>query len=383
MSILSTMSRLPAATAIIGALLLAAGRTLPTSAAQSAPTGTPLNRPAQAHSAPESPQAPAPAIVSGAAATTDEVGLLDVAFPGGSVSDFAQALRKASKSANIVVMQDAADIAVPPMALSQVSVGTAVGILSELTPTGGTRLVVASTGGVDSRTGRRIGAGQPAFVIGINSPSLQQARAGSSQQRLTRVESLSRLLEAGLTAERVLEAVEVAVRSTGLEHETTLAYHEPTRLLVATGSEPSVQAIGNVLGALAPRRSNAELKALDEQRAQLEAEVAQGHRQTVAIQTRAEVLQDELRSREQQLRQATEEISALTVNGRMVGAEIERLTWELAVKEKAMAQQQHQLQTLTLEAETHRREMDQARSLLSRLMERLKANNINVDDIRP
>jgi len=322
---------------------------------------------------------------AGASGSAADVELIDVAFGGGSISDFVEAIRQAARSANIVIMREAAEVPVPPMVLSQVSVGTAVALLPELVRPGSGHLVVTpivTTLPSDPRTGRPRGnIGQSAYVIAVSTPSLQQARTNSMQQRVTRVETLTRLLEAGLTAERVLEAVEVAVRSTGLEHDTTLAYHEPTRLLVATGPDPSVQAVVNVLGALVPRRSSAELKAMDEQRGQLELALVDRQREAVTLQTRAEVLHEELRAREQQLRQANDQIASLTVERRVAEADLLRLEKALAANERVVAGMKHETQRLLEENQSHAQEMERAQALLARLVDRLKANKIWIDDI--
>lgn len=306
----------------------------------------------------------------------------DVEFGGGTIARYVDAVRQAAGGANIVVKPEAAGLRLPTIAMRGVTVETALAVLQEqIHDDPNMQVVLSNSQAVDPRTGRRrSSSGHPAFVIGAQ--SMAQARGGYGAPKQTRIESLARIIEEGrFSAEKALDAVEAAVRSTGFLEETTLAYHEPTSLLIVTGPEPAALAAINVLSALSPRRSAADLKAIEERQARLERESADANRLLVEAQTRFEVLQDSFRAREERLRQIEQELLAQSVDRATLAEEAKRLSGARSEQQRAREDLERRLVVTSEALERMHREKDKAESLARRALDRLKQQGVTIDDL--
>lgn len=170
----------------------------------------------------ESAQAPRPAMFS-----------LD--FPGGTVRDYAHAIRKACASANIVVLGNAGDSLLAPMMLRDVTVEAAVRALEG--PQENT------TGAPTARFVRGVSiAGTPESVFSIQE---ETKRTGPDESAHVRVWSLAPALTTGVRLEDLLSAIEAALAVDG--RPSKLNYHEATSLLIVRAVETQHQLVDSVI----------------------------------------------------------------------------------------------------------------------------------------
>ena len=293
--------------------------------------------------------------------------LFDLDFVGGTVGHYAEALRQAAPGVNVIVMPEAADVSLPPIRLSQVTARTAVRLLEQQFHGGTPRLDIS-----ESDSGRGPVRGSPAFVISARKPNGSPTDPNSAGI-ITEIESLAWLLGEGqVAADVVLQAVEVAVRATGLEERTTLAYHEPTKLLMVTGPERAVRATQSVISALEPRRATADPALLKELRAKLDAQEMQSQRMLVEAETRASLLRSTLERREAEVTTLQERLLVATIEQRAARGELEqaKAAAEARAEESTLAMQRTQVLS---------NERQELQARIARLEQLLRANNIRFD----
>jgi hypothetical protein len=175
------------------------------------------------------------------------VNTFDVVFPGGTVAQFADAVRQATNHrVNIVVNPDAADITVPALALSGVDARATMQLLegrgtmrssitiNEVAPSRPDSLPVFVIDSYDRTTVQRRGA-------------VTVATDGSS------VWSLTPVIDSGKKLEDILSAIETALAMfpQGMP-KAQVRLHRETNLLIAHGDGEQLKAISAVLKALNP-----------------------------------------------------------------------------------------------------------------------------------
>jgi hypothetical protein len=193
--------------------------------------------------------APQPA---GGLETGEPVPLVTLEFPGGSLAEYVEEVRRRlSAPANIVVSGPAEEVPMPPMALRAVHVQTAL----EIPTREGRTQIGERTYYTALRTfpGRDGGTSVYAVVVQAQQPgrtappaASDAARAGEQMQH-TEVFALRELLEARTKPETILSAVEAAL---GLDRdgpEAALRFHEPSALLIVRGTSTQVAAVHRVM----------------------------------------------------------------------------------------------------------------------------------------
>lgn len=172
--------------------------------------------------------------------------LIDLRFPGGSLGDYLDLLRKESGGAlNVVVMNDlSGPPLLPAMELKGVKMQAALNLIAghyQLETGGAVKVEVAWQAplGEQEPTLARVSS-----IRDVSNPSVR-----------VKVWTLSELIGGDLSAEDVLTAVELAVgltESSGAK-AADVRFHEATGLLVANGTPRQVDSIDDVVAQLRER----------------------------------------------------------------------------------------------------------------------------------
>lgn len=266
----------------------------------------------------------------------------DLEFRGGTVAEYVRAIREANPCANVLVMPNAADGSVPPIALRSVNVEMALRLISEGQP-------------------RRSDGFEEFLILTVfNLPDLEQeafrlervqrriplvgpGSAGGDSSPEVGVWGLSSIVTGGIDASRVIGAIEIALATAGDGAE--VRYHEPTRLLVVRGTRVHISVVNKIIGTLGVEASEKaeQRRALEESVASLRVRVAEeeGVRsvaearklaaESLMLTTKAGELTPEQVARQRvELAQAEADLAVYAVK-------IERLTKALADAEKRLS----------------------------------------------
>ena len=160
----------------------------------------------------------------------------DVDFPGGTLEEYVASIRKARTdgAANIVVMPNAKNLAIPPIKLVGVTVGAAISILE-----GPYQLESGRFAEVDVRSYEIEDSEDRVIKImaHFERPSIRSA-----------VWSVEEALAHGQSADELLGAVEAVV---ALFHQKAdISFHPPTRLLIARGTDEQLDLVREALSEL-------------------------------------------------------------------------------------------------------------------------------------
>lgn len=182
----------------------------------------------------------------------------DVDFPGGKLSEYVDAVRRARPdgAANIVVMPNAENLAIPPITLVGITVEAAIKILE---------------GPYEMSDGRGAEVQVWSHNIG-DSPDLVMKVVAELEFRSVRsaVWSVEEALASGQTAEELLGAVEAVVSL--FNEKADISFHPPTRLLIARGTDEQLDLVREALDQLihGATRRNQELSSIHRQIEELE-----------------------------------------------------------------------------------------------------------------
>jgi hypothetical protein len=204
----------------------------------------------------------------------DEGPIVTVDFPGGSVSDYVTALRKAAgtQSANIVLSARAASVDLPPLSLRSVTLITALNAIRFVAPAPpGTTWTVQGIGHGVQNDGELANA--PAFVVSVDAANMSPFPGGvmpptnPGPDRTLHVFSMRDLTAvpgAAIAPRTVLTAIDAALQmedDRGVEH-ANIQFHEDSGLLLVRGTKAQIQAVQDVVNELAGsvmrQRSDAE-----------------------------------------------------------------------------------------------------------------------------
>lgn len=220
--------------------------------------------------------------------------IIDLTFPGGTASDYVEAVRKAAGDANVMMSPYMKDVPVQPVELKRVSVHAALGLLDGRYTTGGRTVEVVLD------------------VIGARSPESLNVYKLQSQVRSEQVEqdtesgvwSLNEVIEDGHAPETVLTAIETALDLYDDAYgPAELRFHRESGLLIARAHSEQIDTITKLLSRVTKRKVH-DAVALEEARARIAdleidlasrtTEIDQLHRQLMEIATRAEMLEREV-----------------------------------------------------------------------------------------
>lgn len=173
-----------------------------------------------------------------------DTGLISVDFPGGTITEYVNALAKAAGSLNVLISPEAADFSMPPVKLTKVSVSAAIDLVKGTRTDKNDRFV-----NLDVDQMRQTEANeQITFKIDAHRPNRGRP---TEVKTLSRVWSIAHLIQDGVfNSKVVLEAVEMAIAVTKSTSKVDIRFHEATGLLIASGSTSQLSAIENVLDEL-------------------------------------------------------------------------------------------------------------------------------------
>lgn len=146
-------------------------------------------------------------------------------FPGGTVKEFVDLIRKEKGEFNIVMMPGVENVELPPMTLRGIMSYNAIALLDELRQTDGEPLM-------------QVERSEQAWVL--------QKFDHRDREKRREVWNLSELLDMGLGEDGILRAVEMGLGSVG--DGADVLYHEDTGLLLVVGTHPHVEVVDEVLG---------------------------------------------------------------------------------------------------------------------------------------
>jgi len=204
--------------------------------------------PAQQPASPPTPNAPAPApSASPFGGKSREAKTFDVTFGGGTLEQYIEALRAASKDepVNVMMAEDVRNVRIPKLSLKGVSVFTAIRALER---------IKGSSGGLVMVTEHRNEGNDVIYSVFAHGSGVPQQPGGGSGSRL--VLSLSNLVPADLDAAKreerlsvVLSAIEAALRLGRPEgaEAPAVALHKESGLLMVLGSAEDRQTVQSVL----------------------------------------------------------------------------------------------------------------------------------------
>lgn len=170
--------------------------------------------------------------------------LIKLSFPGGTVGEYCDALRKAHEGVNVIVMPDAVDVPMPPAKLTATSFHAAIHLLDGQRHQDDSRLIVLHVG--DNGGGWGVEGEQPVFTI-----TAEVLRASRQSAAESAVWTVSDLLAEGIATEDVLTAVETSLEvlaDGGVKAQ--LKFHEATGLIIASGTPAQLRAVEYVIDQL-------------------------------------------------------------------------------------------------------------------------------------
>ena len=178
----------------------------------------------------------------GANASNDEEELISVKFAGGTVTEYIEALVKAKKAGtiNVVVALEAADVPMPPVTLTKVTVSAAIDLVDGRSASPPGRNIKLDVRHMPQYAEQE----QPTFQI-------QASVYGDAVRTQASVWTIANLLRDDiLDADDVLAAVETALDILESTGEPIIRFHKETGLLIARGDLAQLSAIKDVLGQL-------------------------------------------------------------------------------------------------------------------------------------
>lgn len=171
-----------------------------------------------------------------------DVGLISVDFPGGTITEYIDALAKAAGSVNVLISTEAADLSMPPVKLTKVSVSAAIDLVKGTRTDKNDQLVSFN---VNHLKRYEVNEQETFKINAYRSPTEVKTQTHS------RVWSIAHLIQDGVfNSKVVLDAVEMAIAVTKSTSKVDIRFHEATGLLIASGSTSQLSAIENVLDEL-------------------------------------------------------------------------------------------------------------------------------------
>jgi hypothetical protein len=170
--------------------------------------------------------------------------LINLSFPGGTISEYLEALRQAAgKAVNIAMSSAQAGLpSIPAVELAEVDLESAIHLIEgDYSMEDGTVIEVR----VDTLSALGGSRGNPLFRV-----SAESVKSTTLGQHV-KVWSFTELLDDHLSAEDALTAVELAVKLVNSPAGTAkVSFHAASSLLVAQGSSDQLEAIDSVVDQL-------------------------------------------------------------------------------------------------------------------------------------
>ena len=173
----------------------------------------------------------------GANPSNDEKELISVKFAGGTVTDYVKALVKEAGTINVVVAPEAAEVPMPPVTLTKVTVSAAIGLVDGRSLLQRERSIQLDVRHMPQYTEQE----QPTYQI-------HATVRGNPVGTQASVWTIANLLRGDIfDADDVLEAVETALDILQSTDEPIIRFHKQTGLLIARGDPQQLSTIDDVL----------------------------------------------------------------------------------------------------------------------------------------
>ncbi len=173
----------------------------------------------------------------GANSSNDEEELISVTFAGGTVTEYVNFLVKEAGTINIVVALEAADVPMPPVTLTKVTVSAAIDLVDGRSLLERERSIKLDVRHMPQYTEHE----QPTYQI-------QATVRGSTVRTQASVWTIANLLRGDIfDADDVLAALETALDIIESTSEPIIRFHKETGLLIARGDASQLDTIHQVL----------------------------------------------------------------------------------------------------------------------------------------
>jgi len=182
------------------------------------------------------------AVKSGEAARAEAPKVINLQFPGGTIGQYVLAIRETAPEVNVVlVTPEGKDLALPPIQLSSVDIGSAMELIEGDFPVDQETHVAVK---VDEVRPTAEG-GRPIYRV------TTQRRGHARSTSDVHVWTIADLLTEDTKADAVLTAVETAVGLLGTAaRPAEIRFHEATAVLIAFGTPTQLEAIDRVIAEL-------------------------------------------------------------------------------------------------------------------------------------
>ncbi|MFO0875169.1 MAG: hypothetical protein U0575_14515 [Phycisphaerales bacterium] len=167
--------------------------------------------------------------------------LFDLEFAGGTLREYLAALRRATPAVNLVVGQEAEALPIPRLSLKRIDLVTALSLIEREEKPGTPDALVVEIVRVNAEQPDA----QPTFRVQVTGAMQVSSNAMA-------VESIGDVIESGIPAGTILDAVESGLRVALGERASLMdvKYHEPTRLILARGPVEGQQTLKEIIRAL-------------------------------------------------------------------------------------------------------------------------------------
>ena len=268
----------------------------------------------------------------GASASNDEVELISVKFAGGTVTDYIKALVKEAGTINVVVALGAADVPMPPVTLTKVTVSAAIDLVDGRSASPPGRIIELGVRHMPQYVEEAL----PTYQISADVRRTERPRTNAS------VWTIANLLRGDIfDADDVLAAIETALDILESTGEPIIRFHKETGLVIARGDHAQLSTIHDVLEQLEQsqilmsqrpmqelRTSNAALQAelmnAKARNADLTVEWDRARDETRQVRVELEAQMARLAETERMLQQRNQELADVTNLLRQTQAELER-----------------------------------------------------------
>ena len=176
----------------------------------------------------------------GANASNDEVELISVKFAGGTVTEYIEALVKAKKAGtiNVVVAPEAAEVPMPPVTLTKVTVSAAIDLVDGRSAGPPGRYIKLGVRHMPQYAEEAL----PTYQISADVRGTERPRTNAS------VWTIANLLRGDIfDADDVLAVIETAMDILQSTDEPIIRFHKETGLLIARGDQAQLSTIDDVL----------------------------------------------------------------------------------------------------------------------------------------
>jgi hypothetical protein len=165
--------------------------------------------------------------------------LLTVDFPGGTVADYIEAVRKAAGDVNVVIMGNVRDIPMLAVRLTAVDAQSALQVLNEIPRNQKGRVVEVRVGHEPPNSADEM----PMFTV----HSTLEAKE-PSQSVHSMVFAVADVLHDNIKPDDLLTAVQTGLDLLGEEYQPAqIRFHEATALLIARGHPNQVSAVNDIV----------------------------------------------------------------------------------------------------------------------------------------